>query len=60
MTVDHVPVQCVRPEVLADALDPVGVHGAPGVERSLRVGADDLIRGFDARVADITEPFLPA
>ena len=37
-----VAVVRVGPEVLADALDEVGPAGAAGVDRALRVGADDL------------------
>ncbi len=42
--VHHRLVVGLRPEVLADALDQVRPAGAAGVNRALRVGADDLHR----------------
>ena len=42
------PVVRLRPEVLADALDQVRPAGAAGVDRALRVGADDPYRAAGA------------
>ena len=50
--VDDPGVVSGRPEVFADALDKIGPAGAAGVDRALRVGADDLdTRGSALQVA---------
>ena len=60
--VDDVAVERRRPEVLADALDEVGVHRLARVDRADRVGADDLQIGLallEVAPGPVTVPPVP-